>query len=100
MGLDREALVLCGATGLLVGLLVAWLMYRRQRRMSVELASLRAATAESTTRIAELQRYAGEQAQLLTNAYHERADLLADSAELRRKLKKRDDELDDVIQPD
>ena len=100
MGLAREVIFLCCAAGLLVGLLVYWLMYRRQRRLTVELKSLRAATADSAARIAELQRYAGEQAQLLTNAYHERADLLADSAELRRKLKKRDDEFDDVIQPD
>ena len=93
-------LELCGATALIVGLLVYWLMYRRQRRLTVELAALRAAAADATARIEELQRYAGEQAQHLTNAYQERADLLADSAALRRKLKERDNEIDDVIQPD
>ncbi|MBS0387111.1 MAG: hypothetical protein JSR15_01425 [Proteobacteria bacterium] len=100
MGLEREAIVLCCATGLLVGLLVFWLMYRRQRRLTVELASLRTAAAESAARIEELQRYAGQQAQHLTNAYLEREDLLADSAALRRRLKERDNEFDDVIQPD
>ena len=100
MGLDADDWILCGVTGLLSGLLVYWLMYRRQRRLTVELASLRSAAADSAVRIAELQRYAGEQAQHLTNAYREREDLLADSAALRHKLRERDHEIDDVIQPD
>lgn len=95
-----HVLIPCGAAGLLVGLLVFWLMYRRQRHLTVELAALRAAAADAAARIGELQRYAGEQAQHLTNAYREREDLLADSDALRRKLKERDNEFDDAIQPD
>jgi len=95
-----QALVACGAVALLVGLVVYWFMYRRQRRLTAELESLRAVAADATARIAELQRYAGEQAQHLTNAYQEREDLLADAAELRRKLKERSRGYDDAIQPD
>ena len=68
--------------------------------MTAELASLRAAAATSTARIEELQRYAGEQARQLTNAYVEREALLADSKALRQKLRERDNEIDDVPQPD
>ncbi len=93
-------LVLGAAIGLVVCLVVCWLMYRRQRRLTIDLKSLRATAAESAARVEELQRFAGEQAQNLTNAYAEREALLADSAALRRKLKERDNEFDDVIQPD
>jgi hypothetical protein len=96
----NEVLSLCGATGLVVGLAVYLVQRRRQRAMTIELESLRAAARDSAVRIAEMQRYAGEQARHLTNAYAEREALLADSQNLRQKLRERDNEMDDVPQSD
>lgn len=96
----NDVLVLCGATGLLVGLAVYLVQYRRRRRLTLELQSLRVAVANSTARIEEMQHFASEQAQHLTNAYAEREALLVDSRGLQQKLRERDNEIDDVPQPD
>jgi hypothetical protein len=92
----NDDLVLCAAGALLAILSLFWLMYRRQRRLTVQLAALRAEAAIATARIEEMQHFAAEQAQSLTNAYAEREDVLADSRSLREKLRglesARDDE--------
>lgn len=97
----HDDLVLCAAVALLVILSLFWLMYRRQRRLTVELTALRAEAAKLTARTEEMQRFAAEQAQSLTNAYAEREDLLADSHSLREKLRERenarDNERDDAL---
>ena len=101
MGLWGDSVLsLCVAMALVVGLTVYLTQRRRRRLLTAELASLRAAAASSAAKIEELQRYAGEQAQNLTNAYVEREALLADSKALRQKLRERDNEIDDVPQPD
>jgi len=96
----NEVLSLCSAAGLVVGLLVYLVQHRLRRRMKMELESLRAAAVDSAARIEEMQRFASEQAQHLTNAFAEREALLADSRSLRQKLRERDNEIDDVPQPD
>jgi hypothetical protein len=96
----NDVLILCGATGLVAGLAVYLVQYRRRQRMTLELQTLRAAVADSTARIEEMQRFANEQAQHLTNAYAEREALLVDSRDLRQKLRERDSGIDDVPQPD
>ena len=77
----------CVTAGLAMGAAVYLLEERRRRRLASELESVRAAATLCAARVDELQRYAGEQAELLTNAYAERAALLADSDDLRRKLR-------------
>jgi phosphate uptake regulator len=96
----NDVLSLCGATGLVVGLAVYLVQLRRRRKMKIELELLRADAVKSAARIEEMQRYASEQAQHLTNAFAEREALLADSRSLRQKLRERDNEIDDVPQPD
>ena len=83
----NDDLVLRAAVALLAILSLFWLMYRRQRRLTVQLAALRAEAAISAARIEEMQHFAAGQAQSLTNAYAEREDLLADSRSLREKLR-------------
>ena len=87
---SKDLLRLCAAAALVAGLFIYLLLHRRIRLMKTELASLRAEAAISTARIEEMQRFAAEQAQSLTNAYAEREDLLADSRGLREKLRERD----------
>jgi predicted Holliday junction resolvase-like endonuclease len=92
----NELIRLCVAAAVVAVLCVYLLLYRRLRSMKTELASLRAEAATAAARIAEMQRFAAEQAQHLTNAYAEREDLLADSRSLREKLREQDDARDDA----
>ena len=95
-----EAIGLGVVAGLVVGIAVYVIQERRRNGLVIELRSLRETAAMSAARVEELQRYAGDQAQHLTNAYVEREALLADSEGLRRKIQERDNENDDVLQPD
>lgn len=95
-----EVIGLCAIAGLVAGIAVYVVQERRRKGLAIELQSFREAAAMSAARVEELQRYAGEQAQHLTNAYVEREALLADSEGLRRKIRERDHENDDVLQPD
>lgn len=98
---SKDLLRLCAAAALVAGLFIYLLLHRRLRLMKTELLALRAEAATSAARIDEMQRFAAEQAQSLTNAYAEREDLLADSHSLREKLRERDNardsERDDAI---
>ena len=91
---SKELIRLCVAAAVVAVLFIYLLLHRRLRSMKAELASLRAEAAASAARIAEMQRFAAEQAQNLTNAYAEREDLLADSRSLREKLRERDNARD------
>lgn len=84
---SKDLLRLCVAAALLAGLFIYLLLHRRLRRMKTELVARRAEAANLNARIEEMQRFAAEQAQNLTNAYAEREDLLADSRSLREKLR-------------
>jgi chromosome segregation ATPase len=87
MPFELDAMLrLYAAAALVAGLLIYLLLHRRLRRMKTELASLRAEAATLAARIEEMQGFAAEQAQNLTNAYAEREDVLADSRSLREKL--------------
>jgi hypothetical protein len=86
----NDVLRLCAAAALAGGLVVYLLMHRLRSPMKNELTALRADAAKSAARIEDMQRFAAEQAQHLTNAYAEREDLLADSRSLREKLRERD----------
>ena len=95
MPFELDAMLrLYAAAALAAALTIYLLLHRRLRHLKAELASLRAEAAKSAARIDEMQRFAAEQAQSLTNAYAEREDLLADSRSLRERLRERDNERD------
>ncbi len=91
---SKDLLRLCAAAAVVAGLFIYLLLHRRLRLMKTELTSLRAEAVIAKARIEEMQHFAAEQAQSLTNAYAEREDLLADSRGLREKLRERDSERD------
>lgn len=90
----KEIIRLCAGAAVVAVLFIYLLLHRRLRSMKIELVSLRAEAATSAARIAEMQKFAAEQAQSLTNAYAEREDLISDSRSLREKLRERDNARD------
>lgn len=80
-------LVWCAITGLIAGIVVYVIQEWRRRALLNQLDMLRTTAAAAATRVEDLQRYAGEQAQKLTNAHAEREALLIDSDDLQRRIR-------------
>lgn len=80
-------LVWCAITGLIAGIVVYVIQEWRRRALLNQLDMLRTTAAAAATRVEDLQRYAEEQAQKLTNAHAEREALLIDSDDLQRRIR-------------